>query len=577
MAQAPNMKIGIGADTSDFDKGAKAVKQGLKDLDKTGNDALSSLGAAFGVNTGKIGQMTSALKGVGQKLTECGNEGVKAFGALLKSIGPVGGAIAGLGIGAATIAFRELKKEAEDFKNTVQGANIEMATAAYVETYKQILRDFDGDFGKALATTESTWKKTWTQIGQSVKQLFRTGAFGEMVSNTQGQATEEYYRRLSAANEGAQKAEKLTNDIYKLERQRKEQAVELAKINDQIATAQQNARDASKTTAARSAAIAEWERLVAEKKTMTVTLEQDLAKLYKERSSLASDSVQAADATLAQEMRVYETSRAITQEETAILKVKNSIGKATAAEIARYNKLLEQQKALQAEIDATRAKWAEMASTKLTAPSISTPGVTAPTLSIVPRKEDVDIFKSTIQMYMGDYQVSVGIKADTKQILDITNEVNSLIGSSVARTSELIGNLMGTLAGGGDGWGDFKNAALSAFGDLAIAVGKIAISSGLAVSGIEAALKSGQWYVAVAAGAALVALGSAVKSSLAAVASGDYSSAGGGYSSSSYGGGSGSDYETREVKVYVTGTLEADGDKLITVINNTTKSNYYKK
>jgi len=82
-------------------------------------------------------------------------------------------------------------------------------------------------------------------------------------------------------------------------------------------------------------------------------------------------------------------------------------------------------------------------------------------------------------------------------------------------------------------------------------------------------------YIAIAAGAALVALGTAVKSSLSAVASGDYSAGGGGYSGGYSAGSSPGDYETREVKVYVTGTLEADGDKLITVINNTNQKNYY--
>jgi len=171
--------------------------------------------------------------------------------------------------------------------------------------------------------------------------------------------------------------------------------------------------------------------------------------------------------------------------------------------------------------------------------------------------------------------VAIGFKADTEQIQDISNEVNSLIESGVTKSAELIGSLIGTLAGGGDAWGDFKNAALSAFGDMAIAVGKIAISAGIASEGIQAALKMDNPYIAIAAGAALVALGTAVKSSLSAVASGDYSAGGGGYSGGYSAGSSPGDYETREVKVYVTGTLEADGDKLITVINNTNQKNYY--
>ena len=126
----PNLKLNVTTDTRDVNKGLKEVKQGLKDLDKTGTQALESLGNAFGVDTSKISQMTSAMKGLGEKMSQTGNAGVKAFGDILKAIGPVGGAIAGLGISAAIAGFRELQKEAEAFKNTVAGANTEMATAA---------------------------------------------------------------------------------------------------------------------------------------------------------------------------------------------------------------------------------------------------------------------------------------------------------------------------------------------------------------------------------------------------------------------------------------------------------------
>ena len=161
-----------------------------------------------------------------------------------------------------------------------------------------------------------------------------------------------------------------------------------------------------------------------------------------------------------------------------------------------------------------------------------------------------------------------------ENIRDITGEVTSLVENSVARTSEILGNLIGTLAGGGDAWGDFKNAALSAFGDMAIAVGKIAVSAGVATLGIKAAFESLNGYAAIAAGAALIALGAAVKSSLSSVASGDYSAGGGGYAGG-YSSGGGSGYETRDVVVNVSGTLQADGNQLIAVINNTNKKNYY--
>ncbi len=574
MATEPNMKVHIGADTKDFDKGVRDVKKGLKDLEKTGTQSLSALGEAFGVDTGKVGQFSSAIVGLGAKLQQTGNAGAQAFGRILSAIGPLGGAIAGLGLGAAIAGFNELKKEAEAFKNTVEGANMEMATAAYVDTYKQILRDFNGDTGKAIAETESRWKKFWGTMGITVRELFTTGAW--QGTNTPGgvEALNDYTRRISAAREGGEKAQEITNQIYNLERKRKEQAVELAKLNDDIAAKMLIAKDTTVSLEERQDAIYKIELMLSQKKAMTVGLEEKIAELYKQRSGLAKDGVKNADDTLAANARVYEASRAITQESTALLRIKSSIGKATDAEIAALQKQLE----LQKQIDAVHNKWASMNEGLGGLSGVSSPtfpGVTNPSMTILPRQQDVQAFKETFTANLGDITVGIGFKADTEQIHDITNEVTSLLESSVARTGELIGNLVGTLAGGGDAWGDFKSAALSAFGDMAIAVGKIAISMGVAAAGIDVALKdTGQWYVAVAAGAALVALGAAVKSSLSAVASGDYSAGGGSYSGGYSSGGS-SDYEQREVKVYVTGTLEADGDKLITVIQNANKKNYY--
>ena len=166
-------------------------------------------------------------------------------------------------------------------------------------------------------------------------------------------------------------------------------------------------------------------------------------------------------------------------------------------------------------------------------------------------------------------------KIDEKEAIDISRELASLIEQGAVSVSESIGNLIGDLVTGGDAWKNFTNGAISAFGDMAISVGKMAIATGVATLGIKEALESLNGYVAIAAGAALVALGSAVKTGLANIAGGDYSAAGGGYSSGlSYGSAGGGD-ETREATVNVTGTLEADGDKLITVLNNTNRKNYY--
>lgn len=151
-------------------------------------------------------------------------------------------------------------------------------------------------------------------------------------------------------------------------------------------------------------------------------------------------------------------------------------------------------------------------------------------------------------------------------LTDLTDELNSVLNDLANSTGEAIGVLIGDLITGGDAWGNFANAALSAFGDMAVSIGKMAIATGVATLGIKAALESLNGYVAIAAGVALVALGTAVKRGLSNVASGNYSSsssiAGAGTSVAS------GDFSQKEINVNVTGTLVANGSQLVAVLNN---------
>lgn len=569
MANEPKMKIGIGADTGDFDKGAKKVKQEMKDLSKVSSDAFGAIGAAIGVDTGKLTQFSSALSGLGRSLQQTGVEGQKAFGNILQSIAPIAGAIAGLGIAGATIAFKALNTEAEAFKNTVAGANMEMATAAYIETYRQVLRDMHSETGKAVAETQSQWKKFWGTIGSIVKEQFYTGAYGTAFLPSSQSSLDELNKNTQKANAIATDAESITNEIYNLERQRKEQAIEIAKINADIADMMSIARDASYSIAERQKAIADIEALLSEKKEKTVTLERQIAELYKQRHDLATDSKDATDAYLAAQQNAFDVERAITVEQNSILRLKNSITKAAAAEAA----------AAQKEADAIakiKALRASMANNPSPLAGIAGPALTGQLTGMAPVKLTVSnwdgFFKDVDKGFLEHFPngVTLGVTFDFEEgLIDITREVESAMSNIANSMGETIGQLVGDLATGGDAWNNFTSTALSAFGDLAISVGKMAIATGLATLGIKAALESLNGYVAIAAGVALVALGTAVKTGLANVASGNYSASQGTVSntSSSYT----NTYKQREVYVNVTGTLVADGDKLVAVLNNTNK------
>ena len=254
-------------------------------------------------------------------------------------------------------------------------------------------------------------------------------------------------------------------------------------------------------------------------------------------------------------------------EERALLEIKNSINSATRTQNTELQKQLE----LQRQIAQSRADLAALnlgVSGSLNTPGASamnTPGLVMPA---------VEQFKDLFYAQLGNSLfLQVQLDLDKQSFVDMTQELQSLMANLASSVGDAIGGLVGDLVTGGDAFGNFKNAALSSFGDMATSVGKMAIATGVATLGITAALESLNGWVAIAAGAALVALGAAVKAGLSNVAAGNYSAspavASGSYSSGS------NDYETRDIQVNVTGTLQADGDKLVAVLNNTNNRNGY--
>ena len=574
----PNLKVIFGADTKDFDKGAKQVQQGLKDLDKSSSSMLSSLSNAFGVSSAKVEQMTSAVRGLGYKLVETGNSGAQALGSVLAKIGPLQAGIAGLGLAAAVAGFKALKAEAENFKSTIEGANMAMATSAYISTYKQVLHDMNSDTGRQVAQAMNEWEKGFGR--------FKANLAGTFVSVVGGES--KWYDALlptgiirgwrtatanaEAADAAAERNEKRQKQINNLKEYELTLDTKIAENNARIAEYRRAAVDPKNDTAARAEAEANARALINENYDKQLQLAKAMAQLQVEMDEEASNTFDETKHTEELKQKILSLEEQRAQALQGIDKVQNRITSSANAQAAAAQKAREEAE----KMAAVYSKWAGMGSVSTAGLSSLQGAVSGPSLSILPQRQDVEYFKETFQAYLGDWQLSIGIKPEKGAIKDFTSEVENGLVSMAGRTSEIIGNLVGTLAAGGNAWGDFKNAAVSALGDLAIAVGKIAIKMGIAAAGIDVALKdTGQWYIAVAAGAALVALGTAVKSSLSAAASGDYSAGGGGYSGGYATSSSGGDWEAREVNVNVTGTLVADGDQLVTVINNTNKKNYY--
>lgn len=550
MAKGANMKVNMTADNSDLVKKSKESKQALRDFEKVGDDALSRLGEAFGVNTGKIEQMSSALRGLGTKMSESGNAGTVAFGKLLTSVGGLSTAIAGIGIGAIVTGFKMLNDEAENFKSTVAGANMEMATAAYIDTYRQVIHDFNREIGQGTAEAQSSWKKFWGTLGSGMKAAFQTGAVAgaSAPGDFNNQALVTYNNLLTEAGQKARTAEEIFNEMYTVTRQMSDKTVEWARMEREIAEYKRIAYDKTSSTAQQQEALSQAAELIRKKFGEQAELQGRLADLQAEYNGLAESSV--ADIDKANQLRV--------QAENITASMNNAL-----------RELSERQATVAAnakkEADARQASLAAAQAMAANREALKNWGETA---------QGVDITASLPnQLVAPDAGIAVPVTPvlDTEAIIDITNELQSVLTSAFDSIGVSLGGLIGDLATGGDAWGNFSNAAISAFGDLAVSVGKMAISTGLATLGIKAALESLNGYAAIAAGVALVALGTAVKTGLSNIAAGSYSSSTSVATSGNYGASNATvstAFDTRDMNIKVTGSLYASGNQLVAVIEN---------
>lgn len=546
------MKVKATMDNSDLKKKSKESKEALRDFAKVGEDAVSSLGSAFGVNTGKIEQMMSAVRGLGENLSKSSNTGAAALGNLLKSVNGLSAGIAGLGIGAAVAGFKMLKDEAENFKNTVAGANLELATTAYVDTYKQVIHDFNRELGEGFAKTESGWKKFWGTVGSQIKAGVTTGAFfaGVMPAEYGTQAIADYTALMAEAKTKGAEAERLANEMYATQRKISDASVEWARQEREIAEYKRIAYDKTVDTKTQQEALAKATELINQRYGEEAELRKTLADLQFEYNNLAESSV--ADIDKANQLRI--------QEEATVARMNNALRElserqatvtANAIKEAQAKKESAEYEAKMVKSRADLAAWSQMATITTTldqpkAVAMNAPGISVP---VVP-------------------------ELDNTAIIDITNELQSVLTSAFDSIGTSLGGLIGDLATGGDAWSNFSSTAISAFGDMAISVGKMAISTGTATLGIKAALESLNGYVAIAAGVALVALGTAVKTGLSNIAGGNYSSAGAvATSTGSYGNrmDSYAGVENREINIRLHGTLTAEGNKLKVVLDNEAK------
>lgn len=148
--------------------------------------------------------------------------------------------------------------------------------------------------------------------------------------------------------------------------------------------------------------------------------------------------------------------------------------------------------------------------------------------------------------------------------LDFTGVVSGAI-SSIARS-------FGEAIGGGE---NFGKALLGTLGGILIQLGEMLIVAGLGVEKFKVALKTLNGYVAIAAGAALIALGSIVSASIKKMGSSGGSAGASINTSATRNTSSINTSATDAQDVKVTGTIVARGQDLWVVLNNYQDNNRF--
>lgn len=607
----PNMKVNVTADNSDLSRKMKDSKAAVKDFEKVSGDALDSFASALGVNIGQVEKMAGAIKGLGEKMQKSGSEGVKSFGQLLSSVSGFSAALAGVGIAGVVASFKALNEQAETFKGTLEGASLDLMTQSYIDTYRQVLNDFNRETAKTVAEAEQSWKIAWNTFTTNLSYVITSGSIkagdsvlGGLLKILRGGDKE----AAAAATQAATEAMRLTERMYNIQVQLNNKTVEWARMERQIAEYKRIAYDKSVDTATQQEALNKAAQLIEQRYKEEARLKKQLADLQFQYNDLASPSLE--DIQKANQLRVDEENtvarmnnalRELSERQATIALNAQKEADAKKEALAAAQAMAESRAALadwrrEAGLDKTSDEVGkavqpaqEMSSIFQTAATVVA-GMSDDIAAITGNMKSISTTTSTsvLATYDGPADIKsllpkgaealtetglaipITPELDMSGVVDITNELQSVMTSAFDTIGVSIGELIGDLATGGDAWGNFANTAIGAFGDMAIAVGKMAISTGVATEGIQVALKSLDGYVAIAAGTALVALGAAVKAGLSNIASGSYSSSAnvataGGYGSTSM---LGADFETREMKVEVTGTLRASGNELLTVIEN---------
>lgn len=589
------LKVSVDADASGFKKEMAAAKKSTEEFSKAADEMSDSLEDALGVPISSVTKIGDKLKAAGVLMKSFATDGEKSFQTVALGAKMVSTAVAGIGLAGLLAAFKSINAEAERFRGTMQGAAVATQDEAWKNTYKQYVSDQVG-IGKKAVDSINGWSK-FDKLGAAWTLALKNGFVGEQYY---GEMAEEASRIAEGADDAAKKAAAYAKVIFDTTEGIKDKQIEWKKSLSEVAALMLTASDKSKTVQERQEAVANAIALQNQVSGDQIAMQKTLADNIKAQNDLASSSVEDMDRQRSAYAAVEDLSRDLNQRLREMTSLQNEIANSAAATEQKWrdgvNKAIDIGMTELTKFNAEMDKALEMRD-KMAMDNIAAP-LKSMSASLTGRADngkglmgginlDEEALKGLKQLTQFDTSAVDGLlsKIDPSKLSesfkgyynfldemikatdDANKALNDAIVGGISDSFQYLANCVAGLdeiSGAG-----MMNALLSPLAEAAIRMGEIMVSAGLASEAFKSMLTNP--YTAIAAGAALIAVGAAAKAGLQAAVN---SATGTSYvassvASSGYSNNSSNDRSwEREMTLHVTGTLQADGSKLVAVLNN---------
>ena len=590
------LKVSVDADASGFKKEMAAAKKSTEEFSKAADEMSDSLEDALGLPISSVTKIGDKLKAAGVLMKSFATDGEKSFQTVALGAKMVSTAVAGIGLAGLLAAFKSINAEAERFRGTMQGAAVAAQDEAWKNTYKQYVSDQVG-IGEKAVDSINGWSKFWTKLGAAWTLALKNGFAGEQYY---GEMAEEASRIGEGADDAAKKAAAYAKVIFDTIEGIKDKQIEWKNSLSEVAALMLTASDKSKTVQERQEAVAKAIALQKQVSGDQIAMQKTLADNIKAQNDLASSSVEDMDRQRSAYAAVEDLSRDLNQRLREMTSLQNEIANSAAVTEQKWrdgvNKAIDIGMTELAKFNAEMEKAMEMRD-KMTMDNIAAP-LKSMSASLTGRADngkglmgginlDDSALKGLRQLTQFDTSAVDGLlsKIDPSKLSesfkgyynfldemikatdDANKALNDAIVGGISDSFQYLANCVAGLdeiSGAG-----MMSALLSPLAEAAIKMGEIMVSAGLASEAFKSMLTNP--YTAIAAGAALIAVGAAAKAGLQAAIN---SATGTSYvassvASSGYSNNSSNDRSwEREMTLHVTGTLQADGSKLVAVLNN---------